>query len=481
MKLGIKHFKLLLFLILLFSITASISQASELLEICPNPYGSDDAEYVKLFVNTPCTLTDGEGAIKINKSGIVFVAKNSSAFYDEFGIKADYEFPKRFALSNNGESVILIENNSLVDEFYYSKASEGLVYFKRNGSWTFKYQDWSDFDTVKDFVKGRIIITPCSYNFRCNEDALIASYTFTNVELLKNLNNVEIFVDATPTGGVPVEEMEISRICKVSFLKANSYKNFHYKFGLCGNKVVITTENWVWHNRGYIVEFESEKVARFLKNVLYHDKKYESSPGKVSKLSFAKNGYANGKEFDFEGYIEVFVIPDRNPILEIMSSSNQRLYIQTPYINFGFYNKTPILDSIKKSAKNAEVKVLLDSRYNKEENIKTAEFLNRIAKIYGLNIEARLVNPNHFDSLHGKMVISDDKVVITSANFNMYGFKLNREIGVVIYNKEVSDFLAEQFLEDFGYEKKMDYTSLFPFIALMVIALFIVVKALRRF
>lgn len=63
----------------------------------------------------------------------------------------------------------------------------------------------------------------------------------------------------------------------------------------------------------------------------------------------------------------------------------------------------------------------------------------------------------------------------------MYGFKLNREIGVVIYNKEVSDFLAEQFLEDFGYEKEMDYTSLFPFIALMVIALFIVVKALRRF
>ncbi len=54
MKLGTKHFKL--FLLFLIFTSASISQASELLEICPNPYGSDDAEYVKLFVNTPCTL-----------------------------------------------------------------------------------------------------------------------------------------------------------------------------------------------------------------------------------------------------------------------------------------------------------------------------------------------------------------------------------------------------------------------------------------
>ncbi|RLI74402.1 hypothetical protein DRO97_05930 [Archaeoglobales archaeon] len=490
MKLGSRI--LSLFFIIIFSFI-NLSQASEIVEVCPNPYGSDGVEYVKLKVDKPCILSDEEGEIKINKTGLIVIAKNSTEFYNTFSYLPNYEFSKRFALSNSGESIFLIENGKVVDEFTYGKnglnyLDDGVIYFKKDGVWDFRYQDWSDFDVVKDFVEGKIIITPYSYKFDCseNEKVTIASYTFTNFEMLENLRNIEIYVDATPVGGIPVEEMEIAKNYDVYFLNSDSYKNFHYKFGLCKNKVVITTENWVWDNRGYIVEFESEKVAKLLREILEYDKAYNATPGKIGNIKGVKK-FENGKEFNFEGHVEVFVIPDENPIFDIISNAKSRLYIQAPYIDFKWYNGTPLLDSIKKAAKRAEVKILLDSKYNKNRNLDTAEFLNRIAKIENLNIEVKLVELKGFNSLHGKLIIADDEVVITSANFNMYGFKLNREIGIIIYSKEVSDFLANQFLEDFGNNKeksalkpKLGYVELIPSLILLLIALFIVFKVLKE-
>ncbi|RLI78443.1 hypothetical protein DRP05_07335 [Archaeoglobales archaeon] len=477
MKLGNK---VSLFLLLVLVPT----QASEILEVCPNPYGSDGAEYIKLKVDKLCILTDEEGELVINKTGTITIAKNSTEFYNAFGYLPDYEFPKRFALSNNGESIFLIENNTTVDRFTYGKSGlnfmdDGVIYFKKGGGWDFKYQDWSDFDTVEDFVRGRIFVTPYNYTFSC-DGTIIASYTFTNFELLENTNVNEIYVDATPVGGVPVEEIEIAKNHNVHFLNSKSYKNFHYKFGVCGDKVVITTENWVWSNRGYIVEFESKKVSELLKKVLEHDKIYNAKPGNVDGVKGVER-FENGKESNFEGYIEVFVIPDRNPIFEVISNAENRLYISTPYMDFKWYNGTPLLDSIKKAAKTAEVKILLDSKYNKDKNINTINFLNRIAKAEKLNIEAKLIELKGFDSLHGKLIIADNKVVITSANFNMYGFKLNREVGIVIYSKEVADFLAEQFMDDFSEKQtKLDYIELLPSLILLLAALFIVFKALKE-
>ena len=469
----------ILFVIFILLLCLQFSNASQIVEVCPNPYGKDESEYVKLIADAPCILTDGEGKIEINKTGYVVVTKNRSALLKDFGIKADYEFPRRFALSNSGEELLLIENNSTIDRFLYGRCPEGIVYFKCNGRWTFKYQDWTNFDVVGDFVEGKIIVTPSDYNFRCNKSASIASYTFTNMKLLKNLKDAEIFVDATPVGGIPVEEVEIAKNFKVNFLKSKSYKNFHYKFGLCGNKVLITTENWVWNNRGYVVEFKSDKIAKLLENVLEHDKKYRSNLGKVCKIKNFATTPTHGREITFKSYVEVFVIPDRNPILDVISNAKNRLYIQVPYIKFGFDCETPILDSIEKAAKNASVKVLLDSKYNKDENVKTVNFLKDVAKSRGLNIEAKIIDLKGFNSLHGKLIVADDKVVITTANFDMHGFKLNREVGIIIYSKEVSDALANQFLKDFGHEEA-NCLILVPLTILLVVALIVVIKAMKK-
>lgn len=155
MKLGSRI--LSLFFIIIFSFI-NLSQASEIVEVCPNPYGSDGVEYVKLKVDKPCILSDEEGEIKINKTGLIVIAKNSTEFYNTFSYLPNYEFSKRFALSNSGESIFLIENGKVVDEFTYGKnglnyLDDGVIYFKKDGVWDFRYQDWSDFDVVKDLLR----------------------------------------------------------------------------------------------------------------------------------------------------------------------------------------------------------------------------------------------------------------------------------------------------------------------------------------
>jgi hypothetical protein len=486
---GCELSKVSLILIILVLIAISPSNAhlnSRIIELCPNPYGDEGAEYVKIFCNAECILSDGEGSVEVG-SGIFTIAKNPLAFYKLFGYMPDIEASGKFALSNSGEEVVLIENNSIVDSFTYGEdgfgyVDEGVVYFRTNGSWDFRYQDWTSFLPAKDYVTGRIIVSPTSYSIDAKKELIIASYTLTDLSLLELSSKgvrVEVFLDANPVGGVPIEEIEIARKVRVHFLKSDSFKNFHYKFAIVDDrKVIITTENWKWDKRGYIVEFESKKAVNLLKEVLKHDLLYESNMGKTGEIKgLGNSGVVN--EFRFSGEVEVFILPDYNPIFDTTAKAKRRLYIQAPYLDFRWFNGTPLLDAILQAARNgADVKILLGSKYNAERNQKTAEFLNEIAKQENLRIEAKLIKLGDFKSLHAKMIVADNESIITSANFNKYGLKLNREVGVVIYSKEASNFLAEKFVEDWN-GKSFEVSYAIPVAILLAFALFVAYRGLK--
>jgi len=454
----------------------------QIIELCPNPYGDDGAEYVKVECYGNCTLSDGEGLINFN--GTITAAKNAGVFQKTFGYYPDVEFPSKFALSNSGEEIFLYRDGVLIDSFAYGKELKyldaGVIYFRNGSNWEFRYQDWSSFQPAFDDVGGKIIVCPCAYEPNANNEILIASYTITDFRLadLKKRVDVEVFVDASPVGGIPFEEIEILRDINAHFLESKSIKNFHYKFAVIdGKKVVITTENWRWNKRGYIVEFESEKVSNLLKNVLEHDLKYEGDAGKIGGIKGDEEGF-DGKELNFEGKIEVFILPDYNPIFNLISNAKQRLYIQVPYIDFEWFNNTPLLDSIIQAAMNgAKVRILLDSKYNVERNEKIVNFLNKLGEERNLDIEARMMRNIQ---LHGKMVVSDDKSLITSANFNKYGLKLNREIGIIVYSHEVSDFLSEQFFDDWGEDEGYILIYTIPALVILSISIAITYRAIRR-
>ncbi len=401
-------------------------------EVLPNPYGDDGREYVKITCDGNCTLTDFESTFTFGK-GSYTIANNASAFKNFYGKAPDAE---GLRLANSGEKIQLTcENTSVSFNWKELFKDEGVLYFQSNGRWDFKYEDWSSFKPVRDKVRGRIIITPAEYVFE--GEGYLASYTITQ-ENFKG--NFQIALDASPVGGLPVEEVYLARKYPVHFLEG-SYRNFHYKYAVSGNKVVITTENWKWDNRGIIVEFESIKIARALRDLFENDLKYEGKHGKVSGIRDFK-GFKDGKVMEFDGEVELYILPDRNPVFDFIENSRGFLYIAVPYIDFAWFGKSsPLLDAIlNASERGVKIRIMLN---NYDRNREIVDFLNKIP-----NVSAKMIDGDSFDQLHGKYMVTDGEALITSANFNKYGLKLNRELALAIYDRKASNFLKEIFEND---------------------------------
>jgi len=442
-------------LLLLLVLAVTPAQASYLLEVCPNPTNAK-AEFVKVYVDSNSTLSDGEGSVTLNTTGTFYIAKNKTEFFKSFGFYPDYEFKGRFGLSNSGEEIYLIQNGKIVDSFSWRNADRGLIYYRTRNGWDFRYQDWTNFSPVEDYVSGRIVVSPTKYKIKA-DSIVLASYTLTDESFI-DCDNVTVFLDGSPVGGVPMNEMIVAERYNVTFLKPSSYRHFHWKFAIAdGDKVVITTENWKWNKRGYIVELKSGKIANFLKSVLNHDKIYKTDVGEFGKPKRSFKVLNGGDELNFNSRVEVFVLPDCNPILKTIDSARKRLLIQAPYMDFDwFWKDRPLLDAIINASKHAEVRIILS-----KEDMATKQFLEDLAEAENLNLKVRTM-----ENLHGKMIVADDVAVITSANLNKYGLKLNREVGVVIYDSKVADFLAKKFDEDWGSKKQENGYLIFAAIVL---------------
>ncbi|WP_202318924.1 phospholipase D-like domain-containing protein [Archaeoglobus neptunius] len=388
---------------------------AQILEVCPNPYGSDDAEYVKFYCNSSCVLTDGEGKVEAGK-GLHVAARNPEEFERHFGAKADIQLPRSLALSNRGEEICVNE-----DCFRYGRdirvLDDGVVYYRTSGGWDFRYEDWTNFTCITENVKGRLIITPADFNL--GDGWIVASYTFSSP-----IRPAKLYVDGNPPS-LPCRELKIS---PAVFLSSSSYRHFHYKFAIRGDRVVITTENWQFTNKGYIVEFESKNVSTALHNLLKNDERYAGkNPEYCSEWRYRKG--EGGRALNFRANLTLFILPDCNPVLDFISSAKNRLYIIAPYMNLKWYSDHGILNAIKKAKVNgSRVRIFLDERYADDKTLK-------ILKEEGVDITL-------LKNLHGKAVVSDDRVLITSANMNMFGLKLNREIGIIISSKKVSDFVV---------------------------------------
>ncbi len=427
--------------------------AATLIEICPNPYGDDGAEYVMFHCNSDCILTDGEGKIE-SSAGMHVAAKDPAEFRRHFGLEADLSFPKGFALSNRGEE-ICVEDNKSRDCFYYGRdvtlLDDGIIYFKSDDGWDFRYEDWSNFSCVADVVRGRVVLSPSDYTLIGNNWS-VASFTYSSPFAPK-----ELFVDASPPS-IPCRELEIQN---THFLASKSYRNFHYKFAVNGKKVVITTENWAFAKKGYIVEFESGRISKALYRLLENDAKYSS--GKPTYCSEWKVAKGSGEEYkEFVANVTLFILPDCNPVLDIISSAKHRLHIIAPYVNLKWYSKEGLREAIQKAVDNgAEVRVVMDRKY-----------ASSVEELKKMGAEVILT-----DNLHGKAVVADDRVLVTSANMNIYGLKLNREVGIIIDSPEIADFIAESCTEQYSGFNLSGFDLLPPIAAFLIsLAAFMIAK-----
>ena len=101
-----------------------------------------------------------------------------------------------------------------------------------------------------------------------------------------------------------------------------------------------------------------------------------------------------------------------------------------------FGNNRPLLNTIVNASKHVDVQVILSDR-----DKATKQIPRNLAKFKNLNLKVKTIE-------HGKLIVVNDIAIITLANLNKYSLKLNREVGIIIYSKDVANFLAKKFDED---------------------------------
>jgi len=114
---------------------------------------------------------------------------------------------------------------------------------------------------------------------------------------------------------------------------------------------------------------------------------------------------------------------------------------------------------IAAARRGATVRVLLDAYFDNQDlnnprsNLRTVEYLNRVAQAEGLNLEARRRNPTG-EGIHNKMVLAQIAgrgwVVVGSLNGSETSAKLNREMALKVASDAAYAYLTEVFWYDWG-------------------------------
>ncbi|MCW3129272.1 MAG: phospholipase D-like domain-containing protein [Methanophagales archaeon] len=288
------------------------------------------------------------------------------------------------------------------------------------------------------------------------------------------------------------------------------YRYNHAKYAILDNKsTIVMSENWkntgvpvnnTFGNRGWGIVINNLNVTSYFTEVFFDDWKPESK----DSFSFTCNHPLYGNKYgcpplDFVpnrtiltgNYTHPFdsakitgafnVSPVLSPdtslmqtksIIGMINEAKKSVYVEQFYAhkNWGTIAdpKNPFLEAaINASRRGCEVKILLDSsKYTKECNEETVEYVNEIAKKEGLNLEAKLIDNEAIglNKTHNKGVIVDrEKVLISSINWGENSARNNREAGVIIENDKVGEFYTNVFLYDWNSSNNQSPTASFTY------------------
>ncbi len=319
----------------------------------------------------------------------------------------------------------------------------------------------------------------------------VNSYTVTNPAVAALLeeaslrgNQVILMLESTPVGGVPgAEAMIVEQLMEagasVCFYSSNETRFNHAKYVIVDNSSsLIATENLgtsgfpekrTYGGRGWGVVILDEEMSESLAGIFFADLA-DCEPREVAKRMPEKSptdgAYEptySAKEFIGTYQLELFTAPKEgiDPIVRLIESADESIFVEQAYIYKHWGSKwhdTPatapnlFLEAvINASRRGVKGRILLDSYWynvledNPVSNLRTVEYVNRVARAEGLDLEARLIDLENLGLLkmHTKGVIVDrNAVLVSSINWNEHSPTKNRELGVIIHGEPAGYFAA---------------------------------------
>ncbi len=304
--------------------------------------------------------------------------------------------------------------------------------------------------------------------------------------------DVRILVEGGPVGGISkTGKSIIKRLqengAEIYFDADDEIVFFHGKYSIADrDTVLVSSENFgdtgysidnTYGNRGWGIVIEDPELAKYFVNIFLNDLE-DSEKAHISGKTYGDYPPSKGPykpQFDSQTFnifltVEPVIAPENavEEILDLIESAENSVYIEQFYIYkyWGIRNEESVDTSpnlfleaaIDAARRGCEVKILLDSTwYNVEtddpvSSLHTVKYVNKIAKAEGLDLEAKLIDlkKSGFVKLHNKGVIVDDnKVLVSSINWNEHSPTKNREVGIIIEGA-VAKFYTEVFLHDWN-------------------------------
>lgn len=247
------------------------------------------------------------------------------------------------------------------------------------------------------------------------------------------------------------------------------YYYLHTKYGIIdGESVIISSENWDTYNftnkvvtdpldgsnRGWGVIVKSKDFADYMAEIFDNDASTEYGDvfefndvfprTELLEIHYTPSTDSYPLE-TFTTAVTPILSPDNSwdaTIYYIDNAKNrvgvEMLTITEEYFDEGW--ESPLSHLIEK-AESADVRVLLCMGDNKAGVIQHVDYLNSDTKVKA----GFMAQPY----LHNKGLLFDDTALVSTVNWTASGFTSNREIGVIIHSKEVTDYYAASFDSDF--------------------------------
>ncbi len=218
---------------------------------------------------------------------------------------------------------------------------------------------------------------------------------------------------------------------------------------------------------------------------------YNGSAGNPESLPLGKHTVEFPPGFFTGATVFPVIAPDTSSqIIGMINSADKSIEIEQAYITNDTTSRlNPYLSAaINASRRGVQVRVLLDSYWynieDEKDNDEMVEIINRIGKSENIPLEARCADLAliDVDKIHNKGVIVDNqRVLVSSINWNSVSPNFNREAGVIIDHPGVARYFLEVFEDDWNPEvKSSEIKTDYLKIAVVVIVLVLLVLLYYR-
>ncbi len=443
-------------------------------------------------------------------------------------------------LANTVDELVLYEKGTSVQKILWPgdvTPREGQVHYLENGTWDRRILmiGQSRFTpAVFRNVSVTTFVSPdCSNEVfmdainRASVTVFVNMYEFSSPSLGASLVaakargvDVQVLIEGGPVGGISSSEKSLisivnrSGIPVVSMVSSKTehapYRYDHAKYVIVdNNSLLLTSENFknsglppkgMSGNRGWGVQLRDPGLAGYFTEVFTADigsmsvVPYTGMEGDAEPAPFEKLD-AEFHPAQYEGATVTPVIaPDTSyQIVDLLDSARTSIEIEQAYIkNETPYTLNPYLSSaINASRRGVHVRILLDSYwFNVEgpnDNDEMAALINRIGASEHLPLEAKCIDlsVSPVEKIHNKGVIVDDeRVLVSSINWNSNSPNFNREAGVIIDHPGASRYFREVFDDDWNplanrARPKTDYVKI-AIVALVIVLLLVIYLRRRR-